>query len=211
MSATDCLWHSDNEQDWKVARERYWDFVKPSHLELERELDSIDAADVENMDADQWYDFLLNKYFFWKYTAKNRYVTTTMQLKRYLGPDDSLQNLLLIKQRLFKFDRENATEGLSIARDIRGLGTAGASGLLAVLFPSFFATVGQFAVKALSEVRNLPENSEISRINPNQIGLAEGALLINIMKRKARELNNAFATDYWTPRKIDMVLWVSSR
>lgn len=35
----------------------------------------------------------------------------------------------------------------------------------------------------------------------------DAMLLVAIMRRKARELNELFDTDEWTPRKIDMILW----
>lgn len=163
------------------------------------------------MSPKQWYEFLPTKYFFWKYTAPNRYKTTTTQLKRYLGPDDSLDKLFQIKEQIFNMDKNNIAAGLRTAGKIRGLGPPGASGLLAVLFPYYFATVDQFAVKALSGVSNLPDKSIISAINPDQIKIKEGVILINIMKEKAKRLNAVFQTTYWTPRKVDMVLWVSAR
>lgn len=211
MLLTNDLWNGGREKDWQIALERYWSYVKPTHLEIEREFDSIDAQEVEDMNAQQWYEFLLSKYFYWKYTAKNRYISTTNQLKRYLGPDDSLDNLFLIKEEIFSFDKEDIATGLDAACKIRGLGTAGASGLLAVLFPSHFATVDQFAVKALSDVRGLPEESAISKMKPEQIKTRDGVILINIMKQKANELNKTFETNDWSPRKVDMVLWVSAR
>ena len=211
MLSTNELWKNKEEKEWLNALNRYWSFVKPTHLEIEKEFDSIHADQVKNMNPKHWYEFLLTKYFFWKYTAPNRYKTTTNQLKKYLGPDDSLDNLFQIKEQIFNIDKEDIATGLKTANKIRGLGPPGASGLLAVLFPSYFATVDQFAVKALSEINGLPEKSLISVINPNQITIKEGVTLINIMKEKATKLNAEFQTFFWNPRKIDMVLWVSAR
>ncbi|MDA3788302.1 MAG: hypothetical protein PF503_07380 [Desulfobacula sp.] len=163
------------------------------------------------MNSKQWYEFLLTKYFFWKYTAPNRYKTTTTQLKRYLGPNDSLDNLFQIKEKIFNLNKEDIATGLKTACKIRGLGPPGASGLLAILFPSYFATVDQFAVKALLEVNSLPEKSAISAMNSDQIKIKDGVTLINIMKEKAKRLNAEFQTSFWSPRKVDMVLWVSAR
>ena len=70
---------------------------------IEKEFDSIHSDQVKNMNSKQWYEFLLTKYFFWKYTAPNRYKTTTTQLKKYLGPGDSLDNLFQIKEQIFLF------------------------------------------------------------------------------------------------------------
>ena len=112
---------------------------------------------------------------------------------------------------MFSFDKENIAKGLKIAQEIRGLGPAGASGLLAILFPSHFATVDQFAVKALSEISNLPEKSQIDLMVPEQLKIKEGVILIQLMKSKATALNSLFKTNRWSPRRVDMVLWVSAR
>ncbi len=211
LSTTNELWNSSKEKDWHHAVERYWTFVKPTHLAVEKEFMEINPQKIERMSARQWYEFLLTKYFFWKYTAPNRYKTTTIQLMRYLGPDDSLDNLFKIKEEIFRLNKEDIYSGLKTTGKIRGLGPPGASGLLAVLFPSHFATVDQFAVKALSEVNGLPEGSAISMMNPDQIKIKDGVVLINIMKEKAKRLNSEFNTSFWNPRKVDMVLWVSGR
>ena len=46
-----------------------------------------------------------------------------------------------------------------------------------------------------------------SEVIPEDIKLDEAAALIRMMRRKADELNTANGTSFWTPRKIDMVLW----
>jgi hypothetical protein len=71
--------------------------------------------------------------------------------------------------------------------------------------------VDQFVVKALREVTNLPESKTIAVIDENNIQPQEGAVLIEIMQRKARELNELFRELFWTPRKIDMILWTFGR
>ncbi len=211
MPSTNELWNSDSEQDWLMALQRYWSFVKPTHMKIEKEFDSNNVEEIAKLDADKWYEFLREKYFFWKYTAPNRYKTTSNHLKKYLGLGDSLQTLFLIKERIFNFDKENIFVGLTTACEIRGLGTAGASGLLSVLFPFHFATVDQFVVKALLEVEGLPEKSALSKMNPEQLKITDGVILIKILKQKAKELNHEFKSNNWSARKIDMVLWVSSR
>jgi len=211
MSQTERLWKSKQEIEWRSVLNRYWDYVKPSHLKVEKEFDSLDSNTIKEMDANQWFDFLLNKYFYWKYTAPNRYKTTTIQLKKYLDTSNGLNDLHLIKKGIFVLDKNDILKGLKITSQIKGLGTAGASGLLAVLFPSYFATVDQFAVKALTEVNDLPERPYIISMNPDQIKIKEAVILIKIMKEKAKLLNDDFKTSFWTPRKVDMVLWTIGR
>src|SRR5207244_3516012 len=75
------LWESPSPQVWEQALGRYWDFVQPANRELEHALDSLDLSRIRRLDARGWYEFLLNEYFRWKYTAPNRYVTTTRSLR----------------------------------------------------------------------------------------------------------------------------------
>ena len=208
---TSKLWDSSTEEEWQKHLERYWTFVDRKHLAIEKEFDSFDVNTLTKMDKDEWFAFLRDKYFFWKFTAPNRYATTTRHLKKYLGPDDNIDKLFQIKNALIELDKTDIKLGLKTAQRIRGLGPAGASGLLAVMYPSHFATVDQFVVKALSTVNRLPEKEKIKNMNPDNLKLTDGVLLVEIMRRKAAELNNKFSSNTWTPRKVDMVLWVSSR
>lgn len=201
------LWHTRIPETWTLALETYWQFVKPENLELEREMDCLDPATVQKLDAHGWYDFLLNKYFRWKYTAPNRLATTTKAFKKYEGNDAAMAELWAIKERLFEFNKENIAEGLEIADSIKGLGPAGASGLLAIIFPRHFGTVDQFMVKALQEVVTLEEVSLIRGMIPEDLKPRDGSVLIDILRSKARDNNRIFGTDFWTPRRIDMVLW----
>ena len=208
---TSRLWDSSKESDWQTPLDRYWTFIKPCHIAIEKEFDSFDANTLQEMDKNEWYEFLKNKYFYWKFTTPNRYKTTINHLKKYLDPEESLDKLYSIKQKLLQFDKGDIETGLKTAQEIRGLGTAGASGLLAVLFPNYFSTVDQFVVKALFDVTHLPERNIIKDMNPEQLNIKDGVILTSIMRNKATDLNQRFSTNQWTPRKVDMVLWVSSR
>jgi hypothetical protein len=204
------MWSGNDPGLWQKALARYWTFVKPANLALEKEMEQFDAETVRMMGQREWYDFLLEKYFRWKYTAPNRYASTTKILRSYEA-NNSLSLLNGIKERLFSSDKDNIEQCLAVATSIRGLETAGASGLLAVLFPAHFGTVDQFAVKALAKIPELPERDLIAAMKPESLKLNEGAILIRIMRRKAGELNRALSTTEWTPRKIDMVLWTCAR
>jgi hypothetical protein len=149
------LWVSTNPKAWENALERYWNFVQPRNLALEQSLDTLDLERLRRMDANGWYKFLRDEYFRWKYTAPNRYATTTRQLQRYID-DDTLGDLDQIRKRLLTLDSDDIHSGLETASEIRGLGIAGASGLLALMYPKTFGTIAQFAVKALRQVQGLP-------------------------------------------------------
>jgi hypothetical protein len=165
---------------------------------------------LRDLDEQGWYDFLRDKYFRWKYTAPNRYATTTRSLKQYVD-EGNLQELYRIKESLLTFDHRDIEQGLTIANKIRGLGTAGASGLLSLMYPQTFATVDQFAVKALCQIDNLPQASVLKRIKPMGLTIKDGVLLIQIMEDKAAENNQTFQSNAWTPRKVDKILWTYGR
>lgn len=204
------MWNTNDPVLWKSALNRYWTFVKASNLELEKEMDRLDAEAVKAMNQKAWFEFLLEKYFRWKYTAPNRYASTTKILRTYAA-NNELGALHAIKERLFVMDRDNIQQCLAVASSIRGLGIAGASGLLAILFPVQFGTVDQFVVKALAEIPELPEQNLIAAMSPESLKLADGTILIRIMRRKADELNRISPSFKWTPRKVDMVLWTCAR
>jgi len=200
------LWESKNQDEWKSALEKYWTIIPPKSLPLEHDIVNLTLDIVRNMDENEWYDFLLNKYFKWKYTAPNRYATTTKQLKKY-EENNELDKLYQIKEQLLQFDINDIKIGLELAKKIRGLGTAGASGLLSILFPSYFGTVDKFVVKALDELPNLPEKIYVEKMNPVGLKISDGIILIKIMRNKSISLNQLFQTNFWTPRKVDMILW----
>lgn len=204
------LWRSSDPIAWEQALQRYWYFVQPRNLELERGLDTLDLKRLQNLSPQGWYDFLHDEYFRWKYTAPNRYATTTIQLRKYVD-GGALVELEKLRQQILNLDINDVRLGLKTAKMIRGLGTAGASGLLSLMYPEHFATVDQFVVKALRLVSDLPEANALSKMNPLNLSVTDGTLLIGILDRKAKENNRLFGTSTWTPRKIDMVLWTYGR
>lgn len=210
MITIDELWNSSDSGAWANALRRYWEFVKLSNIELERDMDALDLDYLRQLDAQGWYDFLRDRYFRWKYTAHNRYATTTRNLRRYLE-DRALGELHSIKLQLLSLNFSDIGCGLRMAQAIRGLGTAGASGLLALMYPQVFGTVDQFVVKALRDIRDLPEADVLARMDEGSLTTADGVTLIQIMQRKAAEINRLFGTREWTPRKIDKILWTYGR
>jgi len=204
------LWDSADAAPWERALERYWTLIKPANIDLEHEMEALTPAAIEHLSAEEWLEFLQMRYFRWKYTAPNRYATTTAALRRQvdrLGPDA----LLRIRDRILAGLDGPVDRALTAACDIGGLGPAGASGLLALLKPESFATIDQFVAKALSEIVALPEHATVCRMSPEGLTVKDGVVLITIMRRKAAALNTAFDVDSWTPRKVDMVLWTCGR
>ena len=159
------MWNSNDHGLWQKALNRYWTFLEPSKLALEKEMDQLGAETVRRMNPQEWYTFLLEKYFRWKYTAPNRYATTTNALRNY-ETNNELPLLHAIKEQLFALDKDDIQKCLAVASSIRGLGIARASGLLAVLFPAHFGTVDQFVVNALTKIPELPEKDLIAPMKP---------------------------------------------
>ena len=211
-SRTICeLWDSAEPSDWEDALERYWCFVLPRNRDLERPLDDLDLERLRHLDARGWYSFLHDEYFRWKYTAPNRYATTTRWLHFYEEDQHTLADLDQIRQRLLTLNTDDIRSGLQVACRIRGLGTSGASGLLALMYPQRFGTADQFVVKALRQIERLPEAAALRRLNPEGLTIRDATMIVEILRRKAAENNRAFNVDTWTPRKIDKVLWTYGR
>lgn len=204
------LWYSKQEILWHTALDNYWNYVKESNRVLEEKMEELDWRYVKNLSVSEFYDFLYNEYFIWKYTAPNRLATTRNQLRKY-ETENRMHELGLIKDQIFLNNTKNIQEGLKTVKQIKGLGVAGASGLLSLLFPMNYGTVDQFVVKALMSIENFSDYKKISNMNPDSLTINDGVILINIMKNKAMELNTYNRTDYWTPRKIDKVLWTYGR
>ena len=198
------LWYSTRQDDWLIAENCYWNQVSDANRNLEKSLEALNPDDINQMKVEAFYVFLHDTYFVWKYTAKNRLATTRMQLKRHLIDITALAE---IQKELFSFDKAQIRTGLEVASRIRGLGIAGASGLLSVLFPDYFGTVDQFVVKSLLCIDELNERKSIVRMRPEALTLADGVVLEQLLRAKADELNRIFQTCTWTPRKIDKILW----
>jgi len=204
------LWYSNDKSLWDKALASYFSsgLIKKDNVTLEREIHNLDPVTIKDMSTEQFYDWLYNVYFVWKYTAANRLATTRKSLSRYKF-EKSMHELEQIHFNLFTFDINDINEGLKIANSIHGLGIAGASGLLAVLYPRYFGTVDQFVVKALRKIDSLLEKDLVIKMNPDNLTIKDGILLIKIMKYKAEELNSIFNSNKWTARDIDKILWAA--
>ena len=75
------FWYSTNQKDWLNALDNYWASIGKNNIQLEQEMDNLEPNNVQNMNQQEWYNFLLNKYFRWKYQP-NRYATTTKYFKK---------------------------------------------------------------------------------------------------------------------------------
>lgn len=204
------LWNSNDQTAWMHAYRHYFDLLSNSQAALDNRMSNVNYEEIQALTTNDFYSFLYEEYFVWKYTQKNRLATTRKQLERYIT-ENQMFELDYIKYRMFMSNRSNIRECLSVASNIRGLGTAGASGLLAILFPNDFGTVDQFVVKSLLEIDNLAQHKQVAEMNPACLKIDDGVILIDILRKKAQLLNQQFNTTFWTPRKIDMILWSIGR
>ena len=115
------LWHTADVLEWDRALDRYWSLVKPQNLALERELNSLKLESLRSLGPTEWYEFLYEKYFRWKYTAANRLATTRASLRSYME-ENALEALDRIRQRADIYEQVGRK---LFARNIRGfLGTS---------------------------------------------------------------------------------------
>jgi hypothetical protein len=203
MSFND-IWNATDESEWNWLLRKYWSLVSVDNIQVEIELNRLTPDRIAHMDADSWYAFLHNEYFVWKYTAKNRLATTRKALARHRESGE-LEVLNQIRLAILSLNHSDIATSLKTACEIRGLGVAGASGLLSLVFPRHYSTVDQFVVKALSEVDQHAD--AVQDMNPDGLKVSDGVTLTNIMRAKAAENSARFDSKFWTPRTVEMALW----
>jgi hypothetical protein len=89
----------------------------------------LDLDRLRQMDAAAWFAFLRDEYSRWKYTAANRYGSTTKALRCFVEAH-GLEALDQYRKRLLALAPGDTAAALKVAAEIPGLGIAGGSGLL---------------------------------------------------------------------------------
>ncbi|MFC4710153.1 hypothetical protein ACWOEJ_07780 [Enterococcus eurekensis] len=197
------IWNSKEISVWKDALAKAT-METGRDDSIETKMSKLKAEDIQHLPVEDFYSFLYDDYFVWKYTAKHRLASTRKSLKKY---ENDMNELSEIQDGLFSFDLSKTRLGLQAAGEIYGLGVAGASGLLALLFPSYFGTVDEMVVRALLTCDEYRDDAIIKAINPQDIKRKDAVYLIEQFKKKAHELN-ALSNEYcWRPRDIDVILW----
>ena len=158
---------------------------------------------LHKMTPKEWYEFLRDKYFEWKLEPRWR-VSAKRRLDEEYEKKNRLDELYEIKNKLLECDKNDIEQCLGILSKIKGMKSSVASGLLALLYPKIYGTVDRFAIESLQKTTEYPD---LEFVNPKNIHIKLAVHLIHIFQTKANELNRLFKTDFWTPRKIDMVLW----
>jgi hypothetical protein len=195
------LWHSIDENEWKNALEQYFVYMAsiPELIDIEIDVMSQTEESISKMTSEEWYE-LLCAYMKWKFD------------KHYLGNRIvGLSNDTALdakKDELLHCDKENIEQMISILIKINELGVKSASGLLALLFPKLYGTVDKFTIIALQKLEEYPK---LELVDPDFSGskfLELAIYIIEIYRSKAKQLNVEFKTDFWNPRKIEIILWI---
>ena len=197
------IWSSQDNDVWNEALLSAKEETGRDNF-IETKMLKLNVEYLKNLEVNDFYNFLHDDYFLWKYTAKNRLATTRKKLEEYVVDMKELKD---IQEELFNFKLEKTRMGLNVAVQIKGLGIAGASGLLSLLYPSYFGTVDDMVIRALLSTNGYKDDETIKSMNPKNIKIDEAVYLINIFKKKANELNKLFNQYCWTPRDIDVILW----
>ena len=129
MLITD-LWSSTDESVWKDAEKNYWKQVKPQNHSVEERLDTLDWHMIQNESVDEFYRFLHDDYFAWKFTDCRFLKTNRTRLSDQYR--ESREKLDEIQRLLFSFDTDDIDRGLKIVKGISGIGTS-AGGLSRIL------------------------------------------------------------------------------
>lgn len=202
------FWHSHDSRIWEEKLSQYWNHVDNNkNSVLEHKMNDSNLYKMNILTPEKFYDFLHDEYLPWIFIDSRFLKQNTSRLEKYKKDLNEMDILKTIHSEILKFDPNDVKKGLKIAKKIYGLGDTGASGLLALLYPEYFGTLNASVVEALQAVSGIAQ--DITSINPKSIGIKNGILVIQILKEKARVLNNTNKTTEWTPRKIDMALWIT--
>lgn len=208
MASIQDVWTSGDESIWLAQIATYWERVGGQKKKaLEEELDSLKIQSVRDFTNEEWRDFLAIKYIPWKHSPGPFWASIQKKFIAKYESAESLNRLSANKRRIFGSSPEMIIDLLRTVDEIYQFGIPSASGLLSLLFPLHFGTVDRFAMESLQRIEEFKNDLAIQRIDSKNIRLGDAVRAISIMRAKALENNRIFKTNYWTSRRIDMVLW----
>ena len=205
------LWTSATEEGWKSALMEYDNLIAERNTDvqlIESHIRRVHADDIRQMSSIEFYSFLYEKYLVWRYATNQLRLTTTRRLLEQYHNNGKWNELGAIQQELFSMDRTDAKNAVKVALQIAGLGIdGGATGLLAVLFPEDFGTVDNRTFELLKGIPSLEKDLLPIAHKKALTTPGDSAIIIDIMRKKSKLLNEQFPGLNWTPRKFDMVMW----
>lgn len=84
VQVDDELWFRGSEREWRdLVEHQYWAQVSARHLDVERQFEHLDPGEIESLSTDEFFSWLHDQYFYWKYTSANRLATTRAALVRW--------------------------------------------------------------------------------------------------------------------------------
>jgi len=201
------IWNCRDIDKWKKAEEKYWERLNQVAI-IEKKFEQMTTEEILGMPPDKFYIFLRDMYFPWKFTGvylKPRLENLKTienkqtQIKDVIDDLKELQKRIADKKELNDDDMSNAIRNL---QKIPGIGPSAATGLLSILFPTHFGTIDKFVGINLRNIGCKIDEQEYTNIS------VESAIKMEkILIDKAKELNKEMNTDYWTPRRLDKILW----
>lgn len=204
------VWTSEENSVWCAQIDAYWKYIEAQGKKaLEEEMANLNSQLISDSTDGAWRDFLANKYIPWKHSPGRFWRSMQKKFIARYAVQEQQTLLSTVKSRIFACNRGMTKELLDIVDEIYQFGIPSASGLLSLLFPSHFGTVDRFAIESLQRIEEFKGDIEIQRIKPKSISLNDAVHAISIMRVKALENNKLFGTDYWTARRIDMVLYIT--
>ncbi|MGI9462239.1 MAG: hypothetical protein ACR2NY_06690 [Alphaproteobacteria bacterium] len=206
------FWQSNNQTTWEYVLGKYMSRVKWRNRELENELENefnkVKCLDdiKKFKDVKNWYEFMLEKYFRWKFTDGRIYAGRKTEFEiKYASNQVCLENM--IEAILQESNQADAQTMIALTREIDGLAVPAGSGFLALLLPKLYGTVDRYIVENIKVIEPFKNHPLIKYIKLTAIDNTDFESLTKIFRNKADELNKKFSTNDWTPRKIDKVLW----
>ena len=201
------IWNCNEEGKWKDAEEEYSKRINQVAI-IEKKFEQMTTEEILDLSPDKFYIFLRDMYFPWKFTGvylKPRLENLKtienkkMQIKDVIDDLKELQTRIEDKKELNDDDMSNAIRNL---QKIPGIGPSAATGLLSILFPTHFGTIDKFVAINLKKV-----GYDISEQDCINISVENAINMENILLKKVKKMNTDMNTDYWTPRRLDKILW----
>ncbi|MBX9791902.1 MAG: hypothetical protein K2Y37_23510 [Pirellulales bacterium] len=176
------LWRSRRQQDWDQALRAYWDTVPARSMEIERAMDNLSLSRISQMDESDWFLFLRDEYFYWKFMVRKR---NTNYLEKQSRAELFEIKRELLDMRFSDDDRDGIRRAIRAADKVAGLDVKSATGLLAVMYPKWFGTVDRHVIDCLQTISELPEFDAIQEMSARKNVTVDDATLLVLVMRTA--------------------------
>lgn len=195
----DELFRFDDESKWEEYEKiKYYDYANKDgrdDKQMEKALNS-ELGKIKEVEFDKFFNILIEPYYEW--------IRMQPVNKNFITENKEILKKSFMELVAFEYERtlcekpccEYYGKYFSILEQVKGIGEVSASGLLAIIHPELFGIL----------------NSDVQEILKEKYpGEFDGREKCVLMEEKlleiSKELNKAFGGDYWTPRRVDKVLW----